>query len=127
HEAILGAADAGVYVSTAAHIAREGQILVHDATLAALEGTLQTALLRPIPDAGLTPYYLFPGFNVVDAGAGTVLPDFFHYHPVWQAVAYALGDTFSGPVTAVYAALLMPGLWALLGSIAVYLTIRQAL
>lgn len=127
HEAILGAADAGVYVSTAAHIAREGQILVYDAALAQLDTTLRAVLLRPIPDAAVAPSYLFPGFNVVDAGAGTILPDFFHYHPTWQAVAYTLGERFAGPALAVRAALLMPGMWALLGAVAVYLTLRQAL
>ncbi|MFW6097623.1 MAG: hypothetical protein ACOC9Z_06085, partial [Chloroflexota bacterium] len=127
HEAILGAADAGVYVSTAAHIVREGGILVHDTTLAQLDSALQAVILRPIPDAGLTPTYLFPGFNVIDAGAGSVLPDFFHYHPTWQAVAFALGELLAGPVAAVHAALLLPGLWALNGAVAVYLTLRQML
>lgn len=127
HEAILGGADAGVYVSTAAHIARQGTIMVQDATLAGMEPALQAAVLRPIPDTPLTPAYLFPGFNVIDAGSGTILPDFFHYHPVWQAVAFALGEGIGDTLLATRAALLMPGLWAFLGAIAMYLTLRQAL
>lgn len=127
HEAILGGADAGVYVSTAAHIARQGTILVQDTTLAGMDPALQAAVLRPIPGTPLTPAYLFPGFNVIDAGSGTILPDFFHYHPVWQAVAFALGEGIGDTLLATRAALLMPGLWAFLGAIAVYLTLRQAL
>lgn len=125
HETILGAADAGVYVSTAAHIARQGAIVVYDATLAHMDPLLQAAILRPIPDATLAPAYLFPGFNVIDASAGSVLPDFFHYHPVWLAVAFALGDLLGGTELAVHAALMMPGLWALLGAVAIYLTLRR--
>lgn len=125
HEAILGGADAGVYVSTAAHIAQQGGILVHDTTLAQMAPELQAAVLRPIPDAAVTPAYLFPSFNVASAAGGLIIPDFFHYHPTWQAVAYALGDLLAGTPAAVHAALLMPGLWALLGALAVYLTVYR--
>lgn len=45
------------------------------------------------------------------------MPQFYHLHPVWQAVAFGLGG--------VHAALLLTGLWSLLGSLAVYLTVRQ--
>lgn len=117
HESILGGADAGVYVNTAAHVAQTGQILIHDDTLAALDGELYPALLRERPPGEGTPYYLSPGFNVVLDPPGRVIPDFLHLHPVWQAVAYAGGG--------LRAALLMPGLWALLGSLALYLVVRQ--
>ena len=127
HEMILGGADAGVYVSTAAHIARRGAILVQDTTVAQMDPALQAAVLRPIPGAPLTPTYLFPAFNVIDPLNGSILPDFFHYHPVWQAIAFALGDLAGGTLLAVHGALLMPGLWALLGAVAVYLTLRLAL
>ncbi|MFW5942847.1 MAG: hypothetical protein ACOCXI_13685, partial [Chloroflexota bacterium] len=46
-----------------------------------------------------------------------VLPDFYHLHPVWQAVGDAVGG--------VRGALLLPAVWALLGAFAVYLTTRQ--
>lgn len=130
HEAILGAADAGVYVSLAAQIARHGSILIQDTSLAQLDPALHAAILRPIPDATLTPSYLFPGFNVANAAAGAIIPDFFHFHATWQAVAYALGHAIGGatrPLIAVQSALLMPGLWALLGALAVYLSAYRLL
>ncbi len=117
HEAVLGGADAGVYLSTAAHVAESGQLLMQDETLATLDPALYSALLRERRAGEGTPYYLYPGFNVVLEPAGRVIPDFFHLHPTWQAVAYAAGG--------VRAALLMTGLWALLGSLAVYFAVRQ--
>lgn len=118
HEFVMGGADAGVYVNTAAHVAEEGGLLIDDPTLAALDRDLYPALLRERQPGEGTPYYLFPGFNVVEEPAGRVIPDFFHLFPVWQAIVYGMSG--------VWATLLMPGLWALLGCVAVYLTVRQA-
>ena len=117
HQYFLGGADAGVYVNTAAYIAEEGQILIEDETLADLDPALYPAFLRQRPTGEGTRYYLFPGFNLSDNEPGIIIPEFFHLHPVWQAVAYALGG--------LGAALLLPGLWALLGSLSVYLVARQ--
>lgn len=117
HQYFLGGSDAGVYVNTAAYIAEEGQILIEEQTLAELDPALYPSLLRERRAGEGTTYYLFPGFNVSDEEPGTIIPDFFHLHPVWQAVAYALGG--------LGAALLLPGLWALLSSLSVYLVVRQ--
>ncbi|MDX1687894.1 MAG: hypothetical protein R3248_07915, partial [Candidatus Promineifilaceae bacterium] len=117
HEFVMGGADAGVYVNTAAQVAEEGSLLIDDPTLAALDPVLYPALLRERQPGEGTPYYLFPGFNVVVEPAGRVIPDFFHLFPVWQAVVYG--------ASGVWATLLMPGLWALLGCLAVYFTVRQ--
>lgn len=116
HEFIHGAADAGVYVNQAVSVANSGGLLVQEPFIAALDQELYPAFMRErLPNEG-TRYYLLPAFNLADDRPGLVIPDFFHLHPVWQAVAYDLGG--------VWAALRLPGLWALLGSLAVYLTLR---
>ena len=117
HEFILGGADAGVYVNLGANIARTGGILIHDPTLAALDPSLYPALLRPLPPGELTPYYLMPAFYVPVTPAGLIIPQFYPLHPVWQAVAYALGG--------LRAELLITPLWGFLGALAVYFTTRR--
>jgi hypothetical protein len=117
HEFILGGADAGVYVNLGANIARTGDILIHNPTLAALDPSLYGALLRPLPAGELTPYYLLPGFYVPGTPAGLVIPQFYALHPVWQAAGYALGG--------LRAELLFTPLWGLLGALAVYFTVRR--
>jgi len=121
HQFIIGGADAGVYTNLAAGISESGSILSEDQTLADLDPGLYPSMLRPLPekDRGteVAPYYLFPGFYVTDAAEGRVMPQFYPLHPVWQAVAYGLGSIES--------ALFMTGLWALIGGLAVYLTIRE--
>lgn len=117
HEFVGGAADAGVYVNLGAHIARHGSILIQDDTLAALDPALYPALLRPIPDDPIAPYYILPAFFVLGEPAGEITPQFYHLHPVWQAIAYSLGG--------VRPELMLTGLWALFGSLAIYFTVRQ--
>ncbi|MGD8857738.1 MAG: hypothetical protein PVG33_15495 [Chloroflexota bacterium] len=121
HEFILGAADAGVYVNLAANIANTGGIVELDDTLAQIDPALQESLLRPLPDNDLAseiaPSYLFPAFFVTDATRGEITPQFYHLHPVWQAIAYDLGG--------IQADLLMSGFWALLACLALYLVMRR--
>ena len=117
HESIVGAADAGVYISQGANIARTGSILYEDRTLAQIGPALYPALLRLLPPTEAMPYYLFPGFYIPGEPPGQVIPQFYPLHPVWQAVAYALGG--------IRVELLITPLWALLGCLAVYLTARQ--
>jgi hypothetical protein len=117
HEFVMGAADAGVYVNLGANIAHTGGILIHDPTLAALDPSLYPALLRPLPPGELTPYYLMPAFYVPGSPAGLIIPQFYPLHPVWQAIAYALGG--------LRAELLVTPLWGWLGALAVYFTTRR--
>lgn len=117
HEFIVGGADAGVYVNLGASIARTGGILIHDPTLASLNPALYPALLRPLPASEAVPYYVLPGFYVPGVPATKIIPQFYHLHPVWQAIGYALGG--------LEVELLVTPLWALLGCLAVYLTVRQ--
>lgn len=129
HETVLGAADAGVYVSLGASIAREGSILIQDETLAGLNEALFPVLLRPLTDNPIAPFYLLPGFYVIGEPPGEITPQFYPLHPVWLAVAFAVVEDMAAPAVAtpaaIRAALLMNGLWATLGALAIYFTVRQ--
>ncbi len=116
HEFVIGGADAGVYVSLGANIAKTGGILIHDPLLGQLDPGLRPALLRTMPAGEAAPYYILPGFYVTGSPADLITPQFFHLHPVWQAVGYALGD--------LPAELLITPLWGILGCLAVYMTVR---
>jgi 4-amino-4-deoxy-L-arabinose transferase-like glycosyltransferase len=121
HQYVNGAADAGVYVNLAANIHNAGSIVYEDSSLAELQPSLYDVFLRALPENKALPQaassYLFPGFYVTDADAGQIVPQFFPLHAIWQAFAYGIGD--------VDAVLLMTGFWALLGSLAIYLTARE--
>lgn len=116
HQFITGGADAGVYVNLGAHIARSGSLVIHDEGLAELDPVLQDAFLRPVENTSADSY-LFPAFFVTDVQAGEIMPQFYPLHPVLQAAVYDVGG--------VQAILLLPGLWSILGALAIYLTTRQ--
>jgi len=120
HQFIIGAADAGVYVNLGANIARTGRILIQNDVLASLPPALYPAFLRPIANT-VAPHYIFPAFFVIGEPVGEITPQFYHLHAVWLAVANSMG---SGNA-AVQAELLLPGMWALLGSLAIYFTVRR--
>lgn len=109
HEFVRGGADAGVYVNLAANIANTGRILIDDPTLAELDPVLYPNLLRVSAEREYSDYTILPGFFVGDNG---IIPQFYPQHPVWQAVAFALGG--------VDAALALNGLWALLAVLVLY-------
>lgn len=117
HEFITGGADAGVYVNLGANIARTGAILIRDPLLAALDRDLYPALLRQLPPGEMAPFYIFPGFFVPAATDGLIIPQFYPLHPVWQAIAFAVGGLRTE--------LLMTPLWGALGALAVYFTVRR--
>ncbi len=116
HQFVRGGADAGVYVNLAVNIAETGSITIHDPIMATLDPALYHNLLRPLPDQP-APYYRFPAIFYDGDGSGTLTPQFYHLHPVWQAVAALIGG--------VHGVLLLNGLWALLGTLAVYFTMRE--
>lgn len=123
HEYIQGAADAGVYVSLGAEIAQHGGFRVVDDALAALSPEMRAAVLRPLPNTPFAASYYLPGFYVTDAAAGRLTPQFYPLHPVLQAMVFGLAG---GGEHGVRAALTLTGLWILLGTLAVYLTARDA-
>ncbi|MBE2224495.1 MAG: hypothetical protein IAF02_23340 [Anaerolineae bacterium] len=116
HQFITGAADAGVYVNLGVNVAETGSILIQDDVLASFPTGLYSAFLRPISNI-IAPYYILPGFSVVGEPAGEIIPQFYHLHPVWQAIAYSLGG--------VQVELMLTGFWTLLGSLAIYFTVRR--
>jgi hypothetical protein len=116
HEFIVGGADAGVYVNLGANIATTGRILIDDPLLGELDPGLRPALLRAMAPGEAAPYYILPGFYVTGDPPGRVTPQFFHLHPAWQAVGYALGG--------LRAELWVTPLWGILGCLAVYMTVR---
>jgi hypothetical protein len=122
HESIMGGADASVYVSLGAEIAQNGGFRLVDEALAALDPSLYPVTLRPLPANPIASSYLVPGFYVTSAAEGTVAPQFYPLHPVWQAVAFSLSGSI---VAGVYAELLMAGMWMFLASLAIYMTARE--
>ncbi|MDX1416467.1 MAG: hypothetical protein R3293_19865 [Candidatus Promineifilaceae bacterium] len=122
HEYIMGGADAGVYISLGAEIANHGGFQILDGGLAELDPALYQAVLRPLPTNPVASSYIFPGFYVVDAAQGAVVPQFYPLHPVWLATAFAVGSSI---IESVRAELLMTGLWMSLAVFAVYLTMRD--
>lgn len=117
HEFIIGGADAGVYVNLGANISRTGGILIRDPLLGALDEPLRSAFLRAMPPGEAAPYYLLPGLYVTGSPPDLITPQFFHLHPAWQAVGFALGG--------LNAELLIAPLWGLLGCLAIYMIARS--
>ncbi len=120
HEYIMGGADAGVYVSLGAEIAQQGGFVRQDAGLAGLDSAVVEAIVRPLNNPAADSY-LMPGFYVTDRATGEITPQFYPLHPVWLAIAFGLT---SNALDGISAELLMAGLWALLGTLAVTLTLR---
>jgi hypothetical protein len=123
HQFIKGAADAGVYVNLAAEIAQNGRLALHDELLAAMPAELAPLFLRELGPNSTAPAYLFPAFYVMEPGSGRITPQFYHLHPVWQALAYAL--TGGDMQAAATSALALTGLWAAMGALALYLLARS--
>jgi len=116
HQFITGGADAGVYINLGANIANTGRILIQDNLLASLPPDLYPAFLRPVGNS-VAPQYIYPAFFVIGEPVGEITPQFYHLHPVWLAIAHALGG--------IQTELLFSGMWALLGSLAIYFTVRR--
>ena len=122
HEYIFGGADAGVYVSLGAEIARNGGFRVTDELLAEMTPDMRAAVLRPLPNTPFADSYYLPGFYVTDEATGQLTPQFYPLHPVLQAIVYGFAG---GGAPGVRAELLLTGLWIVLGALAVYLTARD--
>lgn len=118
HETIIGAGDAGVYMSIAAHVAHSGGLVVREPLLADLGPEVASVFTLTFPDGSDLPLR-FPGFYAVDVAQGLSLPQFFPLHAIWLAIFYALGG--------IWPALASIALWGALGVLGVYLAGRWAL
>ncbi len=116
HEQVLGAADAGVYVSMGAHIARTGSLLVHDEEIARLDPQVYAALFREQPPDSGARFYQFPGFYLSDSQPGLIIPQFFALQAVSIAIPTAIGGVRAGLYTT--------PVWGVLGVASVYFFTR---
>lgn len=116
HEYVLGGIDPGVYVNIAATAVRTGDFILTDEWTGILEQHASVTL-RPQPSQWRTEYLQFVGWYVDDTQPDRIIPQFFPFHAMLQAVGIAVGG--------LYAALLVTPLWAVLSLAAVYLLGRR--
>jgi len=118
-EWIVAGRDPGVYFNTAAQIARNGSILVHDRLMAALPESYLSSLYLVLKTTNCQ-YGLYGsqhlGFYIYDAQNGLVVPQFLHLFPSLMAVFFAAG----GPT----AALLLTPLLSLISLATVFAVAR---
>ncbi len=84
-ESILGGFDPGVYVQTAAVVARSGSLLIDQPDFVALGAEERELLFRSLGDV----YMPFQGMFLL--GDGRVAPQFYHLYPCLMAVAWSVG------------------------------------
>ena len=90
---IGGGDDPAVYVSIGVNIARTGNILIHDQTLADIDPEKVKVLLYSDKPGYGHAGVLFPGFYLSSRDSGVVIPQFFHVFPVWIAILYSIGGS----------------------------------
>jgi 4-amino-4-deoxy-L-arabinose transferase-like glycosyltransferase len=119
HQFILGGADAGVYINLGANLSHTGNWLIRNADLSEILQDDYAMLFREQPSYILPRYIHLPGFYISDDGAGKILPQFYPLHPIWLAIAHGLGG--------IGANLFLTPLWGMLGVLALYFAVREAL
>jgi hypothetical protein len=110
-EYVMGGKDPGTYVNEGIQIAQRGSLVTHDAVIATVPREFRD-LFFP---SHLNPFYYstrFMGFFLMDPNEGTVLGQFPHLFPASLAVGYGV-EGLNGVRD-------MPGVWAILGLLAVY-------
>jgi hypothetical protein len=117
-EWVVGGRDPGVYFNTAAQIAINGSILVHDKLMAALpEASFGSLYYAVKPNCQSALYGMQHwGFYLYDAQKGLVVPQFLHLFPLLMSIFYAAG----GPT----AALFLTPLLSLISIATVYAIVR---
>lgn len=123
-EYIIGGRDHGVYVNTGIHIAKTGGIVVQDAAITAVFPELRPVIVWPetrTQQAGFPGPWSegqrMSGLTIRDLDAGIYLPHAFHLYPALIAVFFAVG----GVPLALFTTMFL----ALLGSLAIYLTVAR--
>lgn len=110
-EYIMGGKDPGGYMNEGIQIAQRGAIVVTDPVVAAVPPFARDLFF---PSHERQDYYglRFMGFYIQDPDAGTVVGQFPHLYPASIAIGYGI-DGLTG-------ARRTPGVWAILGVLAVY-------
>lgn len=110
-EYIIGGRDPGVYTSEGIQIAQRGALTITDEVARSVPPQYRELFFLPGPDPS---YYSsrFMGFFLLDPVSGAVVGQFPHLYPVWIAIGYG--------VNGLTGARWVPGLWAVLGLLAVY-------
>ena len=112
HRYVLGGTDAGVYINIGSALAETGGLVLHDSILENTPADSYDSFFSPYDETSAVDYARFTGFFIENGAEGTVIPQFFHLHPVWLGLAAGAGG--------VWAELLLTPLWAILGCLAVY-------
>lgn len=123
-EYIIGGRDHGVYVNIAIHVAKTGGIIVQDSEIAAVPSELRPTVVWPETrtyQAGFPGPWSegqrMSGLTIRDLDAGIYLPHAFHLYPALIALFFAVG----GVPTALFTTMFL----ALLGSLAIYVTVTR--
>lgn len=116
HEYILGGTDAGTYMNISAALARTGGLVVQDDWTKFLS-EYGDVTLRQQPPTLLTHQLQFVGWYFDDTGSSRIIPQFYPFHPVLNAVGVSIGGLYGG--------LLMTPLWGVLGIAAVFFLTRR--
>jgi hypothetical protein len=116
HEYVLGGIDPGVYMNIGATAVRSGDFILTDEWTGVLEQHPDVTL-RPQPSQWRTNYLQFVGWYVDDTQPNTIIPQFFPFHAMLQAVGIAVGGLYAG--------LLVTPLWGTLGLAALFLLSRR--
>lgn len=110
-EYIMGGRDPGVYMNEGIRIAQRGGVVVPDDTASSVPPAFRDLFF---PQTDRQGFYStrFMGFFLLDPASGTVVGQFPHGFPVWVAIGYG--------ISGLTGARMVPGLFALLGLLAVY-------
>jgi hypothetical protein len=115
---IVGGRDPGAYVAAMAVIARTGGIVYADPAVLAIPPEDVELFYRNVASPAYS-WSRFMGFDLERPSTGRVVPQFFHLFPVFGAYLFqALG---------IKGALATPPVFAILGVVAVLLTLRRVL
>lgn len=116
-EFVVGGGDAGVYVNLGAAWTGQQAFWLEEPLLTSIPEKVWPALFRAASPGAAVSYIRLPGFYGADLSAGTVIPQFLPLHPLWLAMVHAL--------LGLEASLFVTPLWAVLGVMAVALTLKQ--
>ncbi|MEM9776215.1 MAG: hypothetical protein AAF902_16680 [Chloroflexota bacterium] len=116
HQAIIGAADVGVYINLAANINRTGGLPIFNEVLDQISQEAFPAFVRTMPEASGGYKFWSSGLLLPNSDGEVALP-FYHLHPMWQAVGIAFGGYWGG--------LLLTPFWGLSSVLAIYTFIRR--